>query len=90
MYIVHSVTQLYAISFFWRCRLGHLNNVSRDEDNILDQIYIKQICSDFYYEDLKFWEWVKKMHILRNTALYEKEVIKLGFSDNSMLVCDFV
>ena len=27
------------------------NNVSRDEDNILDQKYI---CSDFYYEDLKF------------------------------------
>ena len=27
--------------------------VSRDGDNILDKIYIKQICSDFYYEDLK-------------------------------------
>ena len=27
------------------------NNVSRDEDNILDQIYIQQICPDFYYDD---------------------------------------
>ena len=25
-----------------------------DEDKISDQIYKKQICSDFYYEDLKF------------------------------------
>ena len=24
-----------------------LNNVSRDENNILDQIYTKQICPDF-------------------------------------------
>ena len=30
------------------------NDVSRDEGNILDQIYKKQICSDFYYKDLKF------------------------------------
>ena len=27
------------------------NNVSRDEDNILDQKYLKQICTDFYYDD---------------------------------------
>ena len=27
------------------------NNVSRDEVNILDQIYIKQICPDFYNDD---------------------------------------
>ena len=27
------------------------NNVSRNEDNILDQINIKQICPDFYYDD---------------------------------------
>ena len=33
--------------------LDTFNNVSRDEDNILEQIYIKQICPDFYYDD--FW-----------------------------------
>ena len=27
------------------------NNVSRDENNILDQICIKKICPDFYYDD---------------------------------------
>ena len=35
--------------------LDTFNNVSRNEDKILDQIHIcKQICSDFNYEDLKF------------------------------------
>jgi len=28
--------------------LDSFNNTSRDEGNIVDQIYIKQICSDFY------------------------------------------
>ena len=34
--------------------LDSFNNVSSDEDNILDQIYKEQKCSDFYKEDLKF------------------------------------
>ena len=61
--------------------LNSFNNVSRDEDNIWHQIYKKQMCSDFYYEDLKFLKLFKKMHILNNTALYKKELIKLGSSD---------
>ena len=28
-----------------------INNASRDKDKILNQIYVEQICSDFYYED---------------------------------------
>ena len=28
--------------------------VPRDEDNILDEIYIEQMCSEFYYEGLNF------------------------------------
>ena len=69
-----------------------LTRVYRDEDSISDQIYQKQIFSVFYYEDLKFWEWLKKMHIEeRNTALYNiKELIKLGFSATSMQVCILV
>ena len=31
-----------------------LNNASRDEDSILDQIFFKQICLDFYYYIHKF------------------------------------
>ena len=86
MHHTYSVTQSYANSF-----LRDVVNISKDEDNILDQIYIKQICLDFYYEDFKFWEWLKKMQFLRNTALYKKKLlIKLGFRDNSMLVCIFV
>ena len=30
------------------------SNASRDEDHIVDQMYIKQICSAFYYDDFKF------------------------------------
>ena len=34
--------------------LDSFNNAFRDEDSILDQIFEKQIFSNFYYEDLKF------------------------------------
>ena len=34
--------------------MDDFNNASRDEDNILDQININQICSDFYYDGLKY------------------------------------
>ena len=30
---------------------GSFNKVYRDENNILDQTYQEQICSDFYFED---------------------------------------
>ena len=36
--------------------------VYRDEDSILDQIYQKQICSDFCYDDFLFSEHYSKMH----------------------------
>ena len=49
----YSVMQSYANSFWGDVVLDTFNNVSRDEDNILDKIYIKQICPDFYYDD--FW-----------------------------------
>ena len=49
----YSVTQSFANSFWGYVVLDSFNNVSRDEDNILDQIYIKQICPDFYHDD--FW-----------------------------------
>ena len=55
IYIVqYSVTQSYANSFLGYVVLNTFNNVSRDEDNILDQIYMQQIYSVYYYEDLKF------------------------------------
>ena len=59
----NNVMQSDANNFGGDVVLDTFNNVSRDEDNILDQIYIKQICSDFYYEDLKFWKRLKKKHI---------------------------
>ena len=59
----YSVTQSFANSFWGYVVLDSFNNVSRDEGNILYQIYIKQMCSEFYHEDLKFWERLKNMHI---------------------------
>ena len=50
------VTQSYADSFRGDVVLDSFNNVSRDEYNILYQIYVKQMCSDFSYEDLKSLE----------------------------------
>ena len=49
--IVYNVTQSYANSFRGDVVLDTFNNVSRDEDNIRDQIYIMQTCPDFYYDD---------------------------------------
>ena len=45
--------QSYANSFWEDEVLDSFNNVSRDEGNISDQIYMKQIWLDFYYDD--FW-----------------------------------
>ena len=53
MKTLYSVTQSYANSFWGDIFLDTFNNVSRDEGNILDQIYKKQICPEFYYDD--FW-----------------------------------
>ena len=50
---IYSVTQSFANSFWGNVVLDSFNIVSRDEDNILDQIYVKQICPDFYHDD--FW-----------------------------------
>ena len=35
--------------------LDSFNLASRDEDIILYQNYMKQICSDFYHDDFKFF-----------------------------------
>ena len=37
-----------------RYSLDSFNIASSDEDNILDQIYQKQICSYVYYNDFEF------------------------------------
>ena len=41
------------ISFRGDVVLGSFNMGYRDEDSIVDQLYQKQIFSDFYHEDLK-------------------------------------
>ena len=44
---IYSVTQSYVNSFGGYVVLDTFNNVSRDEDNILDKIYIKQCARTF-------------------------------------------
>ena len=34
--------------------LDSFNKASKDEDNIVDLIYMKLICSNLYYEDFNF------------------------------------
>ena len=55
--MVGEVVQGFAIiieQFIRICCLDSFNKASRDEDNILDQINIKQICSDLNHDDFKF------------------------------------
>ena len=40
-----------------------VNMAYRDEKNILDQMYKKQISSDFYYKYFKISKCLQKMHI---------------------------
>ena len=47
----YSVTQTFANSFGGYVVLDTFNNVAKDEDNIIDQIYVKQICPAFYHDD---------------------------------------
>ena len=75
---MYSVTQSYANSFWGYVVLDTFNSVSRDEDNILDQIYKEQICSDFYNDDFKFWEWLWKF-IFKEIKLSTKKAHKIGF-----------
>ena len=51
-----------ANSFWGDVVLDTFNNVTRDEENNLDQIYKKQICPDYYYDDFWFSEHYTEMH----------------------------
>ena len=82
--------QSYGDSFSGDVVLESSIMASRDEGSVLDQIYEAQIFLDFYHEDLTCLEYLRKMDIWRNAALYNKELIKLSLSDTLMLVCIFV
>ena len=51
---MYSVSQSYAKRFVGDVVLDSFNNESRDENNILDQIYQKQICLDSYHDNFQF------------------------------------
>ena len=47
------------------------NIASRDEDNILDQIYGYQICSNQNYEDFNFYNISRKYRVVLNFQFKE-------------------
>ena len=49
--LMYSVTHSHANSFLGDVVLDTINDQSWDEDSILDQIYIKQICPDLYCDN---------------------------------------
>ena len=51
---MYSVMQSDGNSFCGHVVLNSFNKACRVEDNILDQIYKRQICLDFYYADVTF------------------------------------
>ena len=56
-----------------------------DKDIVLDQIHEKEVFLDFIRES-KFYEWLKKMYCI----LYNKVLVKLGFSATIILVRIFI
>ena len=55
--------------------LYSVNMVFRDEDSLLDQIYEKQICLNFYYEYLIFVCYVSKLQEYFTTRFEKSEHI---------------
>ena len=70
--------------------MDSFDNGSRDEDNILEKNIYRANMFRMLLWGIKILSVIEEMYILRITALYKKELIKLGFRDNSMLVCIFV
>ena len=56
-------------SFCGDVLLDSFKRIFRDEDNILDQEFKKQICSWFYYEEVNFYTNFMKMHNSIRVAL---------------------
>ena len=59
IHICYSVTQSYVNSFWGYVVLDTSNNVFRDEYNILDQIYIKQICPVYIMMIFDFYNIIR-------------------------------
>ena len=67
-----SVMQSVGNSFCGDVVLDSFNNACRVEDSILDQMYEKQICSDFTYKGLSFVQHLTKIHTYIRKALKPK------------------
>ena len=86
---MYSVMQSDGNSFCGDVVLDSFNMLNMDEDSILDQSMKSKHFRLFITEILNFISDFKKMHICRNTAQYNKELIKIGFNATVVLVCIF-
>ena len=59
-------TQCYSVMQLDRNSFCVLDRV---RDNILDQMYEKQICSDFYYDDLYFFNNIRKYILTKHSQI---------------------
>ena len=59
---MYGVTQSDGNSYGGKVVLDSFNMAYRDEDNIYDQKYEKQIFWNLYYKDFKIEECLKKIH----------------------------
>ena len=73
------LTQSYANSFWGDVVLDSFKNVSRDKYNILNHIYKKQMCSHFYYENLKCSRVIEEIAYLKKYSSLQERAHKIGF-----------
>ena len=70
MYVrTYSVMQSDGNSFCGDVVLDSFNKASRDENNILDQMYKSKKCSDYFYDDFNSLSHYTKMLTYRTVAL---------------------
>ena len=66
MFSIYSVTQSYANSFLGDVVLDSFNNLSRDEDNILEKIYKSKYLQIFIMIILDFYIIIQKYILTLN------------------------
>ena len=75
---LYSVTQSFANSFIGYVVLNTFNNVSRDEDNILDQIYTKANVFGLLFWRFKVLRVTEENAYLKKCSSLQERAHKIG------------
>ena len=76
---LYSVTQSYANSFWGDVVLDTFNNVSRDENNILDQIYNKANMFGLLLWGFEILRVIEENGYLKKYSSLQERAHKIGF-----------